>query len=110
MDMYVCMCSIILQVVNYMIHLHCFLSYCSLNLLSEYHVILFVYSSVCRKQELAQLELEKAEDLVASKTSQRDQLVSCRIFNRFAINYTHTVVLPLMDLVWDYPVEPVPEI
>jgi len=38
-----------------------------------------VCSSVCSKQELAQLELEKAEDLIASKTTQRDQLVSSEI-------------------------------
>ena len=30
---------------------------------------------MCRKQELTQLELEKAEDLLSSRTLQRDQLV-----------------------------------
>lgn len=37
---------------------------------------IYVYRSVCRKQELTQLELEKAEDLIASRTQQREQLVS----------------------------------
>lgn len=48
-----------------------------------------VCRSVCRKQELAQLELEKAEDLVASKTSQRDQLVSADISLSSLVNLSY---------------------
>lgn len=46
--------------------------------------ILCVSRSVCRKQELVQLDLEKAEENLASKISQREQLVSLRLLLNMA--------------------------
>ena len=43
--------------------------------LKEYYAFGDALRSVCRKQELLQLELEKAEDTLTYKTQQREQLV-----------------------------------
>ena len=38
-------------------------------------IVFFFFRTVCRKQELLQLDLEKSEDLLSSRASMHDQLV-----------------------------------